>query len=226
MRIAELSRLSGVSIPTIKYYLRSGLLPGGTPTGRNQADYDPAHLRRLRLIRALLDVGGLSVAAAIQVLAAVDQPDLALHDLLGVAHAAITPTGPAERDPAWQAARERAAALIAERGWSVHPQTPALDQLADVIAAAEALDATELLTTFDTYAQAAELVAERDLDLIEAHLGGTPHPVATQTAMVETLVTGTVLGESMLTALRRLAQEETSRRRFSTAVDHTPAAPS
>ena len=38
MRIAELSRRSGDSIPSIKFYLREGLLPAGTATGRNQAD--------------------------------------------------------------------------------------------------------------------------------------------------------------------------------------------
>ena len=61
MRIAELSTRSGTSIASIKYYLREGLLAPGTPTGRNQADYGEAHLYRLRLIRALIDVGGLSV---------------------------------------------------------------------------------------------------------------------------------------------------------------------
>ncbi len=46
MRISELSRRSGVSIPTIKYYLRDGLLPAGRATAANQADYDEDHLRR------------------------------------------------------------------------------------------------------------------------------------------------------------------------------------
>jgi len=37
MRISQLSAESGVPIPTIKYYLREGLLPGGeatSPPGR------------------------------------------------------------------------------------------------------------------------------------------------------------------------------------------------
>ena len=89
MRIAELSRRSGTSIPTIKYYLREGLLPAGTATGRNQAEYGEAHRHRLRLIRALIDVGGLSVAAARDVLAAVDAPDLPSHFLLGAAHGSL-----------------------------------------------------------------------------------------------------------------------------------------
>ncbi|WP_079051275.1 MerR family DNA-binding transcriptional regulator [Streptomyces curacoi] len=37
MKISELSRRSGVSIPTIKYYLRDGLLPHGQATATNQA---------------------------------------------------------------------------------------------------------------------------------------------------------------------------------------------
>src|SRR5678816_76704 len=76
VRIAELSSKSGTSIPSIKFYLREGLLPAGSPTGKNQAEYAEAHVRRLRLIRALIDVGGLTVAAAREVLSAVDTTDL------------------------------------------------------------------------------------------------------------------------------------------------------
>ncbi len=36
MRISELSRRSGVSIPTIKYYLRDGLLPPAAPRPRTR----------------------------------------------------------------------------------------------------------------------------------------------------------------------------------------------
>ncbi|MFD0479411.1 MerR family transcriptional regulator [Nonomuraea thailandensis] len=58
MRISELSARSGVAIPTIKYYLREGMLHQGEQTAATRAEYDETHLRRLRLIRALLDVGG------------------------------------------------------------------------------------------------------------------------------------------------------------------------
>jgi DNA-binding transcriptional MerR regulator len=62
MRMAELSERSGVPIATIKYYLREGLLPQGTPVSATRADYGEAHLRRLRLIRALIEVGEVPVA--------------------------------------------------------------------------------------------------------------------------------------------------------------------
>ena len=90
MKIAELSSRSGTSVPSIKFYLREGLLPAGESTGRNQAEYSDEHLHRLRLIRALMDVGGLSVAAARDVIAAVDTPDLPGHFLLGAASYPLT----------------------------------------------------------------------------------------------------------------------------------------
>ena len=91
MRIGELSRRTGVPVPTIKYYVREGLLPAGQLTSPNQASYDDAHERRLRLIRALLDVGGLKVAAIAEVLAAVDDPGRSVHKVLGVATDRIVP---------------------------------------------------------------------------------------------------------------------------------------
>jgi DNA-binding transcriptional MerR regulator len=37
MRIGELSKVTGVPVPTIKYYLREGLLPAGELSSPNQA---------------------------------------------------------------------------------------------------------------------------------------------------------------------------------------------
>jgi DNA-binding transcriptional MerR regulator len=61
MKMAELSRVTDVPVTTLKYYLREGLLPQGRVTAVNQADYDHDHVRRVRLVRALLDLGGLGV---------------------------------------------------------------------------------------------------------------------------------------------------------------------
>jgi DNA-binding transcriptional MerR regulator len=59
MRLAELARRSGVPRSTIKFYIRTGLLPAGARQGRNQASYGPRHLERLELIRALREVAEL-----------------------------------------------------------------------------------------------------------------------------------------------------------------------
>jgi DNA-binding transcriptional MerR regulator len=72
MRLAELSARSGLSTATIKYYLRSGLLTPGTAQSSTWASYDDSHLRRLRLVRALTDVAGLSLEEVRRVVDAVD----------------------------------------------------------------------------------------------------------------------------------------------------------
>ncbi|BCJ69537.1 hypothetical protein Prubr_65580 [Polymorphospora rubra] len=59
----------------MKYYQREGLLPEGVRSAPNQVDYGDAHVHRVRLIRALLETGGLSVAATKEVIAALDAED-------------------------------------------------------------------------------------------------------------------------------------------------------
>jgi DNA-binding transcriptional MerR regulator len=78
-----------VPIATIKYYLREGLLPRGEPTAPNQAHYGEPHLHRLRLIRALREVGGLGIEPIRDVVTALDDPDRSLHEVLGAAHRAL-----------------------------------------------------------------------------------------------------------------------------------------
>ena len=56
MRLAELSDTTGVTVATLKYYQREGLLHPGRPLSRTQADYDASHVERVRLVRALTEV--------------------------------------------------------------------------------------------------------------------------------------------------------------------------
>ena len=198
MRISELSRLSGVSIPSIKYYLRESLLTPGASTGSNQADYGDVHLTRLRLIRALIDVGGLSIAAAREVLSAVDNPDLPLGWVFGVAQYSVSSSELFSAHPS-DGAWARIEKLVDDHGWTVTHDNPGLTGAANVIDSFEAIEHPELLEIIDDYARAAEIVARADL-----------RAVATQTdvsAMAETVVAGTVLGDAMFIALRRIAQE-------------------
>ncbi|MFF9570982.1 MerR family transcriptional regulator [Streptomyces sp. NPDC014685] len=62
MGLPEPSGKSGVEPATIKYYLREGLLRPGHRVSATQAEYDESHLRRLRLVRALIQVGRPPVA--------------------------------------------------------------------------------------------------------------------------------------------------------------------
>jgi DNA-binding transcriptional MerR regulator len=53
LRMSELAEASGVSAPTIKHYLREGLLPEPVKTSRNMAYYPPEFVDRIRLIKQL-----------------------------------------------------------------------------------------------------------------------------------------------------------------------------
>jgi len=203
MRIADLSRESGVPVPTIKYYVREGLLPPGELTSPNQAQYGDGHLRRLKLIRALTEVGGLSIATIRGLLAAASSPDRSLHDALGKAQYATTPSCSPQASPdAHEAAARQADELIARRGWQVKPDSPARQLLAAALAKLRDLGDNDLLSLADAYAGPAEQIAAADLQAILER--------PTLDARLEGVIIGGVLGDTLLAALRRLAQENAS----------------
>ncbi|QNP68803.1 MerR family transcriptional regulator [Streptomyces roseirectus] len=205
MRMSELSRRSGVSVTTIKYYLREGLLPPGRQTSATQAEYDEAHLRRLRLIRALTGVRGLSVSTARQVLDAVAAYTGDPHILLGLVIGAIDVTGETEEASAPEGTAE-VDALIAELGWNVHAGAPARAALAETITSLRSLGAPVDHTTLLPYARLAERTAALDL----GQLDGIDDPLES----AERALLLTVLLEPALLSLRRLAQQNESARRY------------
>jgi DNA-binding transcriptional MerR regulator len=203
MRIAELSRRSGVPLPTIKYYVREGLLRPGELTSPNQAQYGEEHLRRLKLIRALVDVGDLSIAETRDVLASIDSPGKTLHETLGKAQHAVTPTLSTDVDEESLAVASREVEeLVARRGWQVKPTSPAWDLLTQVLATFHALGQDDLAGLIDDYAEAAERLAEAEVACVLSR--------PDLESMLEGVVIGTVLGDSLLAALRRLAQANVS----------------
>ncbi|MFI2435799.1 MerR family transcriptional regulator [Streptomyces sp. NPDC018693] len=202
MRISELSRRSGVSVTTIKYYLREGLLPPGRQTAATQAEYDDQHLRGLRLIRALTGVRGLSVSTTREVLHALNEHGDDTHSVLGLALGAIRVGG----DTAAQDADTgEVDALVKELGWQVHQDAPARAVLAEALASLRSLDVPVDAHTLLPYARLTERVAALDLD----QLDGLDDPLEA----AERALLLTVLLEPALMALRRMAQENESARR-------------
>ncbi|MGW5867021.1 MerR family transcriptional regulator [Streptomyces sp. NPDC055239] len=204
MRIGELSRRTGVPVPTIKYYVREGLLPPGELSSPNQAHYDETHERRLRLIRALLDVGGLKVAAIAEVLGAVDDPERPLHKVLGAAADRLGSAGEVDDDAEAEAANTAVGELIARRGWQTHESNPAAADLSRALAAMGRVGHGAFTELLDEYADAAELVARADLGYVSRR--------ASVEDLVESVVIGTVLGEAVFNAMRRLAHVDASAR--------------
>jgi DNA-binding transcriptional MerR regulator len=68
LRMRELAEASGVPVPTIKHYLREGLLPEPVKTSRNMAYYPPEFVDRIKLIKRLQEERYLPLKAIKDVL--------------------------------------------------------------------------------------------------------------------------------------------------------------
>lgn len=216
MRISELSRRSGVPTATIKYYRREGLLPEGRALNPTTVEYDEEHVQRLRLIRSLIQLGGLSVARAREVLEAVDRP-LDAFATLGVVHHAL-PVPSAETDGAKGGEPEDAAgeeascraaaqveALIEDMGWRISDASPHRPALAESLEALSRIGTDYAADDLIPYARLATRTADLDFAQFEG--------IEDRIALAERAVVLTVLFEPVVRLLRRLAQEDANHRR-------------
>lgn len=200
MQMSELSTRSEVAVATVKFYLREGLLPPGVATSATRATYDEGHVRRLRLIRALADVGGLRLDQIRAVLAAVDDTQTSLHEALGRAVMPLN-TG-SEPDPS---ARRRVNRFVRRWKWRVRADSSTRDALARALSVLDSLEQPVSDEMLDRYAEAMHSVAESEVAAL---------PTDSREDTIHRAVVGTLLVEPVLFALRRMAQEEASRRRF------------
>lgn len=204
MRIGELSARTGVPAATIKYYVREGLLSSGERRSHNQVEYGEAHVRRLRLVRALVETGSLPIATVREVLAKIADREGNLDSTLGVVAPVLTPapaTEPGERY------LELALAAMERQGWHrVNPGIPQVRALAEVLERLELLGLGDMVDRIDEYAAAAESAAASDLRLLGTRVE--------RDEILETMILGTVLGDALFSALRRIAQVEMSGRTF------------
>jgi DNA-binding transcriptional MerR regulator len=199
VRISELSEATGVAVHTLKYYLREGLLMPGRPTSRTRAEYGGEHVERVRLVRALVEHGGVPIAGVRAILEALGAPPPSRHDLFGVASCALP--APAADHPV----DGDAAALVADLGWHVTPDAPALRSLSAALRAAEHAGVGLSPAMLHRYARAMQGVADIDLTVAER--------ATTAQEALRIVVLGTVMIDPVLVALRRVAQEAVSAQR-------------
>lgn len=211
MRVGELSRRSGVPVATIKYYLREGLLPAGVLTSPNQAHYDDEHLRRLRLVRALVDVGDLSIAGVREVLVALDTRDDSLHKKLGLVQEAISQPGAVELDPL---AVEDVQAFFRRHGEECADVTESnvTHMLAAALSAARSVGHDHFRELLDPYLEGLKIIALADVNYI-ADRDSTDD-------VVEGMVIGTLIGDAVIKAVRRLAHSQVSRKVIGDGTDN------
>lgn len=198
MKISELAQRSGTPLSAIKFYQREGLLPQGERSAPNQVNYSDTHVKRVRLIRAMLETGGLSIAATKEVLGAVDADGVSLADTFGVAQRAMSTPRVAASEPSAES-RDRVMRLAASQGWNCWEENPGIDAAARALDGLRAIDHVASDDYLQAYATAASTVAAADLQVLTTVTGADE--------ITELMVVGSVLGDPLFAGLRRLAQE-------------------
>jgi DNA-binding transcriptional MerR regulator len=187
LRMRELAEASGVPAPTIKHYLREGLLPEPVKTSRNMAYYPPEFVDRIKLIKRLQEERFLPLKAIKNVLA--EDPDRA---------AAMLELGDQILDRALAGERSRTSAAEVRKRYGVPKEV--LDRLAELevltpnsrgyspsdVKIIEAIsrfraggyDEQIGFTVYDTlrYKDALEELARKEVDVVMERLAGEVPP--------------------------------------------------
>lgn len=219
-RVGELSRRSGVAVGTIKFYLREGLLQPGEATAKTQALYGVEHLRRLRIIRVLSEVGGLSIAQIRAVVETVEDDRAEPGDVSQAVSYALAATNPGATAHRGKVAQEPDELLAASRaatdefldaiGLVVDPQSPARAQLAEAFAALQALGLDAHPIIFTEHARLAYELAKFEIGALAPRLGDGDATAERQA--IDEVVVGTVVFGAAFMALRAMAHEHEVRR--------------
>jgi len=196
-------------VETIKFYVREGLIPPGVSVRANRTDYTDAHAKRILLIRALRDVGGLPLSSTLRVLDAFDQwgedPRVAFHsafDALSTAAPKAAATSQPLPDPATADLRRDVDALLDQVGWRFGEYVPAVEL--------ELMDAISKVRDYlypDLAVEELKPLAQRIDELTAFEMRWRPLRRETALEELQLTVIKTVLFEKVLVALRRLARE-------------------
>ena len=194
MQLSALAEATGVSIPTIKFYLREGVLPRGEAVSATRAEYTEEHVKRIRLITALTDVRSLPMARVKEILGLVDAPLRDPSESLSRAIGALPPYVADSADGDYPLAREAIAAL----DFVYDTRSAAVKQLNSAIQAVKDADLFWEADDIAFYGQLAMTIAQRELQ-----------PLATMNPrdIVGFAVMGTAMYEPIILAMRRLAHQ-------------------
>ncbi|HEX2248592.1 MAG TPA: MerR family transcriptional regulator [Arthrobacter sp.] len=210
MQLKELSRVSGVSVASIKFYLREDLLKPGEPGSANRAEYTQEHLDRLELIRLLRQVVGLGLDKIKTLTSAVDNPGVDVINLLGLTQATVLGL-PEEAVPDHRWTAE----LMSGGRWLDAP-SPARNSLNELFGQMEEFGMAPDATVLSAYAAAVDQVAALDIGHVEEQ--------STRGQMVRTVAMGTFLYSKLLLRMLALAQTSRAMQRFPGRGDGGPAA--
>lgn len=202
--IQELSRESGVSVASIKFYLREALLAPGDPSRPGRAYYDGGHLRRLALIRALRDVAGLSIDVIRRALAAVDAAGADTVDVISPAIDALaTPRDAPPVDVELRRARKDVTTLFERAELDVRATAGSRETIARTIASLRRVGAEISIDDLERYLTMLAPLAREEIenDRTRAML------LSDKEQSLELAILGTVLFEPIIIGLRRALHE-------------------
>ena len=205
MKISELSARSKVPIPSIKLYIREGLLGAGRRTAKNQALYSEAHLEQLLLIRTLRDTLDMPLAQIASVVAnqassSYDRFEHGLNAALPAARARSEETP--EHDRMWALLSP----VMKKLGWV---------SARDAVAVRATLDALVVIAREMPGMLSSQLIERYARVVVEIASFEIPddwNPAAAVEGSLRYAVLGTLLFEPLLLSLRRVAHGERSRK--------------
>ncbi len=206
MLVSELADRAEMPVATVKYYLREGLLPPGDVTGPRRAEYDESHVRRLRVLRALREVGGAPVSALQVIVDAIEDATRPPHEVLCEMSDVLSPPLPEDDFPSEPELVHAVDTTIDAIGWTeVRPDAAARRRLAEVVQ----LGGAELLTVnpeiLGYYAHLADELCRTELALVD--------PTKDRQGMLEDMVVGEAVFGEILALFRRLGHEHYDARR-------------
>jgi DNA-binding transcriptional MerR regulator len=155
-------------IPTVKFYLREGLLPPGTPTARNQARYGEFHLERLRLIRALTTICRLDIGAVRGLVAVLEDPDVTLAGVYSALEKVGSTALPYLPDfDGVEGARADVDALADQLGWDDEATWAGRESVVQVLTTLRVLGCDADARFFLPFAHAAGRVVDAEMSLVK-----------------------------------------------------------
>jgi len=205
VQVSELAELTQVSVTTVKYYIREGMLAAGDSLGPRRAIYNDSHVRRIRLIKALTGQVGLSLTQTKAILELIDEPTSSLIDRLADATRVLAAAAGADEIDT-DKSYPRAEQAVGWLGEQYRAEPPAAALLENALRAIEAAGFQLHPDQFAVYGEHMLAIAASEI----AHIPSDPAEA------VQYAVLGTVLFEPVLAAIRRLAQQSLVKRGFGT----------
>jgi DNA-binding transcriptional MerR regulator len=206
MKISELSQATQTPVPTIKFYIRQGLVPAGERTSRNQAEYGTQHVERLALIRALQEAAGLRLDTIARALHAADTAKE--HFVIAAIDALDRPVASPAADTAsevYSGAERVLLGIIKRRAWKLTARDVSVRAAINALVVVKQWFMDEDENALEPYVEAADRLAQVEIP-------DDWQPDASREAALKYALLGTVLFEPLILALRRMAHVARTRK--------------